>query len=162
MNFSVCVAPGLNCLRKIVPPAPWKLAQIRGLSDSDTGDVKLFTGEHKYTSQEDKEVYILMLCVNTWTCILEPLPCCAAPADGGKLFIRWGSLNSALGAGECKWGYLHHSVALHPAFRAVRTRTPSCTCKPQWQQGYRKPPLMQSIHRPLSKDSDQVEEREIG
>lgn len=65
MNFSVCVAPGLNCLRKIVPPAPWKLAQIRGLSDSDTGDVKLFTGEHKYTSQEDKEVYILMLCVNT-------------------------------------------------------------------------------------------------
>lgn len=65
MNFSVCVAPGLNCLRKTVLPAPWKLAQIGGLSDSDTGDVKLFTGEQRYTSYEDEEAYILMLCVNT-------------------------------------------------------------------------------------------------
>lgn len=65
MNFSACVAPCLNCLRKTVAPAPWKLSQIGGLSDSDTGDVKLFTGEHNYTSHEDKGVYILMLCVNT-------------------------------------------------------------------------------------------------
>lgn len=59
-NLFLCVAPGLNFLRKTVP-----LSQIGGLSDSDTGDVKLFTGEQKYTSHENEEVYILMLCVNT-------------------------------------------------------------------------------------------------
>lgn len=67
MNFSVCVAPGLNRLRKTVPSVPWKLAQIGGLSDSDTGDVKLFTGEQKYTSHEDEEVYFSALCEHLYS-----------------------------------------------------------------------------------------------
>lgn len=53
-NEFLCVAPGLNCVRKTVLPAPWKLVQIGGLSD--TGDAKLFTGEQEYTSHEE-EVY---------------------------------------------------------------------------------------------------------
>lgn len=131
-----------------------KVGRFTSFLDSD---VKLFTGEQKYASHEGEKVYILIPHVYTRTCILEPFPCSAAPSEGGKLFIRWGSLNSALGAGGCKWGHLHHSAALHPVFHAVRTRSPSRTCRHQRQQSYRKPALMQNIHRLLTKDTHHVE-----